>query len=223
MSSSLTTRLQLYKPNPGTGDPVDVSKLNQALDKIDAAIAPANITSSTRPATPYTNQVIRESDTGKLLVWEGSSWAVFYDPSAWAQVSSPTLTWGNTGGTQPSLGNGLLVFRYQRMGRSINFMFKLVWGTTTTGGDAAGFWNFGGLPASLNRATSDLFFPGGCYDSSGPNLFDLNCQTAPSGATFLMRLYGRNSTGSLLRVGPVSPFTWASGDILQVSGTYEGT
>lgn len=69
MSGSLTSRLKLYKPDPGTGDPVDVAKLNQALDKIDTAIAPADVTFPSRPVTPYPNQLIRESDTDRLYVW----------------------------------------------------------------------------------------------------------------------------------------------------------
>lgn len=68
MSSSLTSRLKIFKADPGSGEPVDVAKLNQGFDKIDAAVGPADVTSTTRPATPYANQIIRESDTGRLYV-----------------------------------------------------------------------------------------------------------------------------------------------------------
>lgn len=37
MSESLTPRLGLSKPNPGTGEPVNVAKLNANFDKIDAS------------------------------------------------------------------------------------------------------------------------------------------------------------------------------------------
>lgn len=76
MTSSLTSRLKLYKANPGTGENVDVAKLNQSLDKIDGAIGATEVTSTTRPATPYPNQLIRETDTRRLYIWNAtqSSW-----------------------------------------------------------------------------------------------------------------------------------------------------
>lgn len=82
MSSSSTSRLGLHKPDPGTGEPVDVAKLNQSMDKIDAAIAPAVVTSTTRPASPYPNQMIRETNTGRTYIWNATS-------SAWNQIVIP--------------------------------------------------------------------------------------------------------------------------------------
>ena len=37
---------------------------------------PGVCTSSTRPATPYEGQMIYETDTDKVLVWNGSAWVV---------------------------------------------------------------------------------------------------------------------------------------------------
>lgn len=82
MSSSLTSRLSLYKADPGTGEPVDVTKINANMDKIDAAIGPADVTSTTRPATPYPNQFIRESDTRRLYVWNATN-------TSWDEIQMP--------------------------------------------------------------------------------------------------------------------------------------
>jgi hypothetical protein len=39
-----------------------------------AGVKPGVCTSTTRPATPYNGQVIYETDTGYLRVWDGSAW-----------------------------------------------------------------------------------------------------------------------------------------------------
>ena len=39
-------------------------------------IKPGVCTSATRPASPYEGQVIFETDTDKMLVWNGSSWVI---------------------------------------------------------------------------------------------------------------------------------------------------
>lgn len=39
-----------------------------------SGIRPGVCTSTTRPATPYTGQVILETDTGRMLYWTGSIW-----------------------------------------------------------------------------------------------------------------------------------------------------
>lgn len=69
-----TTRLGLNKPNgdPETGDYVDIDKLNENADKVDAAISTTVCTSSTRPTTPFQGQLILETDTGRIYVWLGS-------------------------------------------------------------------------------------------------------------------------------------------------------
>lgn len=221
-----TTRLAFNKPNPDpvTGDPVDISKLNENFDKIDAVIGAAVCTSATRPTTPWNGQFIRETDTGRVLVWSGSAWVIVYNPGdydAWTQISSPTITWTSTGVAQPSLGNGAIIFRYKKIGRTTNFQFKLFWGGTTTGGDSTGFWGFGGLPSSLDRATSDIHFAGGAWDVSSINLHEVMAQSAAGNGSILNRMYARNAAGALQRMGPTSPFTWASGDILTVAGTFE--
>lgn len=71
-----TTRLGLNKPDgdPVTGDVVDVEKLNENFDDIDATISFTACTSTTRPAAPFAGQGILETDTGKTYIWGGSAW-----------------------------------------------------------------------------------------------------------------------------------------------------
>lgn len=70
-----TNRLNLQKPAGGSSgtipgdDPADIDVINDNSDKIDAAVGVRYVTSTTRPATPYDGQLIKETDTGKLLVY----------------------------------------------------------------------------------------------------------------------------------------------------------
>lgn len=74
-----TTRLGLYKPGGGsTGlitpdEVVDVDKLNGNSDKIDASIGLIKATSTTRPSSPFDGQIVRESDTSRVIVWDQSA------------------------------------------------------------------------------------------------------------------------------------------------------
>jgi len=67
-----TTRLSLIKPD--YTDNVDVADINSNMDDIDAAVGAAVVTSGTRPASPFTGQVIFETDTNSSFVYDGSVW-----------------------------------------------------------------------------------------------------------------------------------------------------
>lgn len=89
--ATTTSRLALRKPDPDpvTGDFMDVGlDLNDNLDKIDAAMDCAVVTSSTRPASPFRGQLIYETDTFLIQICTNNVGPV------WAPV------WvGTTGGT----------------------------------------------------------------------------------------------------------------------------
>lgn len=85
MSSSTTTRLGLYKATPGTSEPVNVALLNANMDTIDALVVPQVVTSTTRPSIPFPNQLIRETDTKKMYIWNATN-------SSWDQI---LLDYGN--------------------------------------------------------------------------------------------------------------------------------
>lgn len=76
---AFTSRLNLYKPGGGSSgvipdEVVDVDKINDNSDKIDAAIGAPNFTSGTRPAAPFSGQIIYETDTQLLKQWSGTAW-----------------------------------------------------------------------------------------------------------------------------------------------------
>lgn len=77
-----TTRLGLVTidPNATTGDFVDPSVINANMTALDAVIGATPATSSARPATPFNGQLIRESDTRRVMVRNSTS-------SVWDPVS----------------------------------------------------------------------------------------------------------------------------------------
>lgn len=80
MTRTPTTRLLLSKPDPGTGEPYDVSiEHGTNLDKIDGAIGFTVCTSATRPTgtDAWAGRPIRETDTGLAYICAvagGSVW-----------------------------------------------------------------------------------------------------------------------------------------------------
>jgi len=95
---AFTTRLGLYKPGGGSSglitpdEVVDIDKLNDNFDKIDANIGIAVVTSTTRPSTPFVDQIIDERDTGRMLRWDGTDWVdATLDPLAVSLANSNTV------------------------------------------------------------------------------------------------------------------------------------
>lgn len=67
-------------------------------------VRPGVCTSSTRPASPYDGQVIYETDTDRIAVWDGSSWVykthtVYPRPGSVLNVASATKTDTQTTGS----------------------------------------------------------------------------------------------------------------------------
>jgi len=50
------------------------------------------VTSSTRPGTPYTGQLIFETDTGKVQKWSGSAWLELLDNAAVTSATAAKVT-----------------------------------------------------------------------------------------------------------------------------------
>lgn len=86
---AFTSRLNLYKPGGGSSglilpdEVLDVDRLNTNFDAIDAAVGARVVTSGTRPASPYSGQIIFETDTGLIRTWRS-------DVSRW-ELAGTTL------------------------------------------------------------------------------------------------------------------------------------
>lgn len=145
MPDTPTSRLKLYKSlSDGSEDVNYTQDIGQNWDKIDAAIGALACTSSTRPSAPYNGQFIRETDTGRLWVSNGSSPA----SGSWSEITTPGTAQTFTGALTLS-GQSMVIerttaasnaYRARQTGDSssrflINADGSMVWGTGATTGD----------------------------------------------------------------------------------------
>jgi hypothetical protein len=100
-----TTRLSLRKPD--TTDLVNVGlDLGANYDLLDNAVGALPATSGTRPSTPFNGQTIRETDTGKVYVSNGSAPA----SASWNQLYAAGADFSSTGNfTLSGTGSNLTV------------------------------------------------------------------------------------------------------------------
>ena len=182
-------------------------------------LRPGVCTSSNRPATPFEGQMIYETDTDKVLVYNGSAWLYLSTPQtteiggAWVTF---TPTW-TASTTNPVLGNGSISGRYCQINKLVLAEYYLVMGSTTTFG--SGIYSFS-FPIT-QVATLGLYNnlgSGVAFDISAANAYviaanNLNANTS----SFSGRFTGAGN-GDLTSI---APFTFANTDIITFSIQYQ--
>ncbi|MFE9064941.1 hypothetical protein [Streptomyces violaceusniger] len=89
MPDTPTSRLGLYKSLPDGSEIVNYTQdLGQNWDKIDLASGFQACTSTTRPSSPYNGKAIRETDTARTYLHNGSSPA----SGGWVQIPNSAST-----------------------------------------------------------------------------------------------------------------------------------
>ena len=121
--------------------------------------------------------------------------------------TSWTPTWTATGGT-PTLGDGTLTGSYIAYGDFCTFQMSLVLGSTTSLGTTTA-WAFS-LPVAASGA-NDVF--AACITRAWTGIYPA---VGIKGSSTTVQL--RAASGGT--VGYNTPFTWANGDGLAISGTY---
>lgn len=168
------------------------------------------VTSGTRPASAYEGQQVYESDTDRVVLWNGSAWQTSAQLGAWTAY---TPTWvGSTG--SHTLGNGTLTGSYVQVSKTVHFRVRLTIGSTTTYN--AGTWRFG-LPVTMVANFSgagDAIASATMYDLS---LADRYARTVYSYSDTQVAVLSEAG----LAISSTVPFTWATGDTLSIVGTYE--
>lgn len=113
-----------------------------------------------------------------------------------------------------ALGNGSMVARFEQKEQTINWKVQIIWGSTTTADTTLKV----GLPVQARSTTGRM--PVGSASitdvstSSRPLYLGVLCLNSPTDAIVLL-----NVNSALIT--PTDPMTWAVGDILSISGTYE--
>lgn len=137
-----------------------------------------------------------------------------------------TPSWGADGGAAPTLGNGALTGRYLKIGRTVDWVMQLTWGSTTAAGGGGGGENWWfGLPAAPASGFSQRIVHADALDSSvslhyggGAIYSTLNGGCVKS---FVDQLGTQLGASNAPIWDSQAPFVWAAGDILYTSGRYE--
>ena len=186
-----------------------------SLSNLATGLRPGVCTSTTRPSSPYTGQIIYETDTGYLRVWDGAAWdylAQSQDGTTNLKASdvgvwtSYTPTWTNL-----TVGNGTNSFRYVRIGDTGFIQGEFTLGSTSSVSTNAYFslpsgWTMPNQPISsfcnyLDTGVADWY--GWLNRWNDSNLLLING---------LVNGTYTQGTGTSSTV----PFTWGSGDVIKV-------
>lgn len=175
-------------------------------------VAPGGILpSSSAPSSPYTGQPYHNGTD--LLIYNGSGWDTYQKvPGAW---TSYTPTWTTSGTPGPSVGNGTLTGRYQRIGRTITYHINLIAGSTTAFG--TGTCSFA-LPVAA--ASSGCTYIGSAH-LLGSSRWGGQFVISP-GATEAAPFFP-NSSGDtrLISLSSVNPETLTASTQVRITGVYE--
>lgn len=161
-------------------------------------------TSTTRPSAPYAGQEIFETDTAKVLVYDGTGWVEIVTAGAWSDFT-PVITQGTT----PTFTKNYS--KFTRMGRTILWNF----GLTLTGAGTAG--NRVGITIPVTAAAAVVGMDIGIarvYDQAPGTLYDGVVNLTTSTGIFI-------STQWSDVWGVLPNLALASGDIIRGSVQYE--
>ncbi len=133
------------------------------------------------------------------------------DMGAWVPY---TPAWTSTG-TAPQLNNGTIVGRWQRVGRTINFVITLTPGSTTTFGTLV--YSFS-LPVPVGSNGATFIVP---THWTGSTRWGGQAVLSPGASSFNAFFPAGVADTRLTAMTPAVPATFTSGDAFRVSGSYE--
>lgn len=127
----------------------------------------------------------------------------------------PWTTWNPTY-SNITVGNGTITARYQQIGKTVNFYWRFLFGSTSA---------FTGSPATLTLPISPAYVNGLFQDveieDSGTAYFS-GFGALRSGPVLQLGIINTTGTYSGLNlVSATAPMTWTTNDNIQIRGTYE--
>jgi hypothetical protein len=161
---------------------------------------------------------LSDPNADRVLFWDDSAGALQWLTidgivnTAFGQWQNYTVSW-TASTTNPSIGNGLLFGKYVQIGKTVIYNIYLAPGSTTTFG--SGQWYFS-LPKAVSTNSAGSVGNWVAIDT-GTNAY--------SGQIHITS--GSNKMTSFIRDGIINymsstqPHTWANGDYLYISITYE--
>lgn len=177
-----------------------------AADVNDYLMEQANIvcTSATRP-TAQEGMVIYETDTDRVLFYNGTGWVILAEP---AQSYTPTPT-------NLTLGNGTLSCYYHRSDGYCDVYYDLTFGTTTTISGTLG------LTIPVTAATQAGIVVGNVILNDNGTATYLGQAYLATTSRLDVGVVATGSTyGTFTALGANTPHTWASTDFIHVGIRY---
>jgi hypothetical protein len=188
-----------------TASDVNLYLMNQTVATFSTASARNSAITS-----PVEGQLAYINTNDALTYYDGTAWRNFMFPAAWIAYT-PTLT-------NVTLGSGgTSAFYYQVVGKTINVRGRITLGTTGTLTGAATF----SLP--VNAVLDQQFWncDGAMTDTSASAFYPSLIRVYTASA----QLNALNASGTYVShtlTSATVPFTWTSGDIINVGFSYEG-
>jgi len=146
----------------------------------------------------------------------GQAYSYAAAPQNFPQWFNYNVGWSCDSGTQPSIGNGILVGRFRLIGTSLLMRVSLRFGSTTTGG-GGGNWQFNVPVTGL-----DYMYIGVAHiRNTGTNNYARYVQYYPVDYAVIKYFFGLDNETNLLYLTYNTPFTWANTDNLTFQLEYE--
>jgi hypothetical protein len=120
-----------------------------------------------------------------------------------------TVAW-TASTTDPTIGNGTLQGWYRQVGKTVNFRIRVTFGTTTNVGSGTYFWTLPVNAMSTHIAVAQAFL----RNAAGSSRNYRFARTSASGVIALEDAAGAAVTHAV-------PMAWATGDTIDINGSYE--
>jgi hypothetical protein len=188
----------------GTTKKVTVTQIATAILPVKAA--GSDITTGTDDAKFLTSKSLADATIGKF----GAAWTSF------------NPTWGVISSGSNTLSNGTLTGYYIQIGKTVIARYYLLWGASTSSTGVDWSFTYPVAPISAITSTFATMGNGSIFDSGTANY----AIVARGFTGTVIQPQVLNSTGSYLATAGVSyniPQTWAVGDYLNFTITYEAT
>lgn len=190
---------------PQLGDAPNIeTAIHPLANALDGYVVSRHANVSARAAaipSPAAGMVSYRTDSDDIEYYDGVEWLPL--TGLWVTYS-PTFT---SSGGGAAVGNGTLVGKYMKRCKTITLMIRLTLGSTTTFG--TGYIQFSTPVTALN---TDHVGPAGVQDISA-NSFTAACHLEN---TNTVTPYSASGV-----ISSTSPFTWAAGDIVRLTISYE--
>jgi hypothetical protein len=212
-----TTNYGFVLPTPTdlvTDLPADFDVALQGVDTRLKALNPSTTLGDTEyaSATANTNTRLPIGSTGQVLTVASGvpSWAAI--PASAVTYTTWTPTYTNF-----TLGNGTVVARYGTSGKFVNFSIGIQLGSTSS---VSGLIKFT-LPNTPKNTTLDM--EQYCFTAFLDSGVDIYFGATELGTT-TGDVYGMLSNGTYVSrtsTAATTPFSWTTGDVIQITGVYE--